>query len=340
MKAVKVTAFASANIAFIKYWGNRDASLRLPYNSSLSMNLSAATTTTTVQFDNHLPNDTVIIGGEEQHGPVRARVVAHLDRVRALAGSVARALVISQNSFPMGTGIASSASAFAALSLAATAAAGLNLSERELSALARLGSGSAARSVPGGFVEWIAGDSHETSYAYSIAPPEHWDLRDVVAIVSHIPKPVGSTDGHAAALTSPYFATRLALLPDRHARLKQAILERDLAVLGPLMEEEAISLHVIALTSHPPIYYWAPATLELMLAVRAWRGEGLPVYFTLDAGPNVHLICTAADAPIVEARVRAMAGVRDVLVNAPGGPATLISDQECVTRHVGCNSYA
>lgn len=326
MYSRKATAVASANIAFVKYWGNRDAALRLPCNGSLSMNLSAATTTTSVHFDDRFPNDTVIIGGEEQHGLAYARVVAHLDRVRTLAGINARAHVVSQNSFPMGTGIASSASAFAALSLAATAAAGLNLSERELSALARLGSGSAARSVPGGFIEWVAGDSHATSYAYSIAPPEHWDLRDVVAIVSHTPKQIGSTDGHAAALTSPYFATRLALLPDRHARIRQAILDRDLAVLGPLMEEEAISLHVIALTSRPPIYYWAPATLELIQAIRAWRGEGLPVYFTLDAGPNVHLICAAADAPTVEARVRAMDGVMDVLVNAPGGPATVMRD--------------
>ncbi len=322
----KATAVAHANIAFVKYWGNRDAGLRLPCNSSLSMNLSAATTTTTVHFDNQLPDDRVEIVGVEQHGPARARVVAHLDRVRALAGISTRACVRSHNSFPMGTGIASSASAFAALSLAATAAAGLSLGERELSALARLGSGSAARSVPGGFVEWTAGESHETSYAYSIAPPDHWDLRDVVAVVSHAPKQVGSTDGHAAALTSPYFPTRLALLPDRHARVRQAILERDLETLGPLIEEEAISLHVIALTSRPPIFYWLPATLELMQAVPAWRREGLPVYFTLDAGPNVHLICTAADAPAVEARLRAMAAVADVLINAPGGPASLVRD--------------
>lgn len=323
MYSGKATAVSCSNIAMIKYWGNRDASLRLPCNGSLSMNLSAATTTTTVLFDDQFSDDQVEIGGEEQSGPARARVVAHLDRVRSLAGISTRARVASRNSFPMGTGIASSASAFAALSLAATAAAGLNLNECELSALARLGSGSAARSVPGGFVEWVAGESHETSYAYSIAPPEHWDLRDVIAVVSHAPKPVGSTDGHAAAQSSPYFATRLSLIPERLARARRAVLERDLATLGPLMEEEAICLHVIALTSRPPIFYWTPATLELMLAVQAWRTEGLPVYFTLDAGPNVHLICEAANAAAVEARVRAMASVSDVLVNAPGGPARL-----------------
>ncbi|MBI3764764.1 MAG: diphosphomevalonate decarboxylase, partial [Chloroflexi bacterium] len=184
MQTRTATAVSCANIAFIKYWGNRDSDLRLPANSSLSMNLAGLETRTTVAFDSALPGDEVVIDGVPQSGPAKERVSKHLDHVRRLARLESPARVGSVNNFPIGTGIASSASAFAALTVAACAAAGLLLSERELSALARLGSGSAARSVPGGFVEWIAAERHEDSFAFSIAPPEHWALVDLVAVVS------------------------------------------------------------------------------------------------------------------------------------------------------------
>lgn len=326
MSIAKATAVAYSNIAFVKFWGKRDAALNLPYNDSLSMNLSAATTTTTVIFDDTLAEDVVIIDGREERGGRRERVVAHLDRVRQMADIEARARVVSRNSFPMATGIASSASAFAALSLAATRAAGLDLDEGELSRLARLGSGSACRSVPGGFTYWTAGTSHETSFARQIAPPEHWDLRDVIAVVSQAPKAVGSGAGHAAAETSLFFRARLVTLPQRLAEVKDALLARDLPTFGRAIEEEAISLHVIAMTSRPPIYYWMPATLRLIQAVQSWRAEGLEVYFTLDAGPNVHLICRAGDQTEVEKRLTAMEEVREVIVNQPAGGVRLLDE--------------
>jgi diphosphomevalonate decarboxylase len=193
LKSGKATAEAKSNIAFIKYWGNRDAALRIPLNNSISMNLDHATTTTTVAFAPALNGDEIVIGGASANTAQRARVSAHLDRVRALAQIETRARVASQNNFPMGAGIASSASAFAALSLSATRAAGLELPERALSILARQGSGSASRSIPGGFVEWLAGSESANSYAIQLAPPEFWDLRDVIAIVSTTEKEVGST---------------------------------------------------------------------------------------------------------------------------------------------------
>jgi diphosphomevalonate decarboxylase len=224
----------------------------------------------------------------------------------------------------MATGIASSASAYAALTLAAAAAAELSLTERELSALARLGSGSAARSVPGGFVEWHAADTDEGSYAESIAPPEHWDLRDLVAVVSRDPKPMSSTAGHAAAVGSPYYASRLLELPARTRLVKRAVLERDLAALGPAVEADAISLHVVAMTGRPPVLYWQPATVALLHQIRGWRSEGLAAYFTLDAGPNVHVLCEAPAAAEVEAALNSLDYVKSVLHNRPAGPATLL----------------
>jgi diphosphomevalonate decarboxylase len=326
MPIQKATAEAKSNIAFIKYWGNRDNALRIPLNDSLSMNLDHATTTTTVEFDARLNDDAVTIGGKEPGGAARARVIAHLDRVRALARIDTKARVQSQNNFPTGVGIASSASAFAALSLAATRAAGIELSERELSILARQGSGSASRSIPGGFVEWIAGDRSDDSYAISIAPASHWDLRDVIAIVSTEEKPVGSTEGHAASSTSPFLATRVQLLPARFHLARRAVLDRDLARLGPLIEADALELHFVAMTSRPPIFYWSPGMVRVIQAAQQWRADGLAVFFTLDAGPNVHLICEAKDAEEIAARARAMPEVQQVIANAPGGAARLVDE--------------
>ncbi len=317
------TATAPANIAFVKYWGNRDAELRLPLNSSLSMALSAATTTTTVAFHRTLARDVLVLNGRRITAAALERVERHLDGIRARARLEEHALVISENHFPTGTGLASSAAGFAALTMAATAAAGLRLDERALTVLARRGSGSAARSIPGGFVEWLAADRDADSYAHSIAPPEHWNLCDVVAIVSQEHKAVGSTDGHQAALASPYLPARLAEVEKRLPRVRRAILERDLASLGPELEAEAISLHVVAMTGRPSLLYWQPATLALLLQVRAWRDGGLNVFFTLDAGPNVHLICEGRDAGRVASLLAEMPQVTSVLSNAPGGPCQL-----------------
>ncbi len=324
MQSRKATAISCSNIAFIKYWGNRDAARRIPLNDSLSMNLRRATTTTTVEFDEQLTEDEVHIGDAPVREAARARVVAHLDRIRALARSATKARVDSQNTFPSSAGIASSASGFAALTIAATTAAGLKLSERELTMLARQASGSACRSIPTGFVEWVTSIDTTNSYAVSIAPPEHWDLHDVIAIVSTEEKQVGSTEGHSAALTSPFLQERLIALPIRLHRARRAILARDLALLGPAIEEDAIELHFIAMTSRPPIYYWAPAMVRVIQAVQRWRAEGLAVYFTLDAGPNVHLICEGKDAEQVASLSRQVADVQTVIDNAPGGAATTI----------------
>ena len=320
----KATAVANPNIAFVKYWGQVDTALNLPANPSLSMNLAALTTATTVEFRPGLPSDVVTINSEAASGQARARVSAHLDRVRALAGVEDRAWVSSRNDFPSGTGLASSASGFAALTLAATRAAGLDLDEVALSRLARLGSGSASRSVPAGFVLWT-GDSDESSFGRQVAPPEHWDLRDVVALVAYEHKAVGSHDGHRLAPTSPFYQARLAAVPDRLARVRHAIETRDLAALGAEMEADALAMHGVMLTSQPALLYWQPGTVAVLQAVRDWRAEGLGVWFTMDAGPNVHCFCEATDANEVEARLRNIPGVQDVIVSGPGAGVRLVA---------------
>lgn len=319
----KATAAANPNIAFVKYWGKADEALNLPANPSLSMNLGALTTVTTVEFRPGQPLDLVSIDGQPALGQALTRVVAHLDRVRAWAGVDHRATVSSRSDFPAGTGLASSASAFAALSLAATRAAGLYLDEAALSRLARLGSGSACRSVPAGFTLW-EGDTDETSFARQVAPPEHWQLRDVIAIVARQHKAVGSHDGHSLAPSSSLHAARVAAVPGFLRTIRAGILRRDLAAMGPAIEADARAMHGVMMTSHPSLLYWLPATVAVLKAVRAWREEGLDVYFTMDAGPNVHCFCQAAFAAEMEGRMQAVPGVQGVVVSGPGGGVRLV----------------
>lgn len=318
------TAVANSNIAFIKYWGNANDALRIPVNGSISMNLDGLFTRTTVSFQPSLALDELVINGHEVTGPALMRVSAILDIVRQAAGLTQRAEVISENNFPTGAGIASSAAAFAALAVAATQAAGLAWSERELSILARRGSGSACRSVPGGFVEWIPGTDSDDSYAISIAPPDHWDLVDCVAIISAGHKRTGSTEGHALAPTSPLQAARVADAPRRLDICRRAILARDFDALAAVVEHDSNMMHAVMMTSQPALFYWQPATLTVMDAVRTWRSQGLPVFYTIDAGPNVHVLTPGTHAAEVAQRLRALPGVGDVLSAKVGGPARLM----------------
>lgn len=322
------TARAHPNIAFIKYWGNADDHLRLPENSSLSMNLKGLYATTTVTWDSALQSDYLTLNGQEESGPARARVSRHLTALRERLGIEGYAQVESSNNFPMGAGIASSAAAFAALTVSAVEAAGLHLDERELTTLARLGSGSAARSVPAGFVEWHAAATHENSFAESISPPEFWDIVDIIAVVSGEHKAVGSQEGHRSAHTSDLQAARVAGAEQRLRRCKQAIRERDFATFAEVVEHDSNLMHAVMMTSRPPLFYWLPLTLTIMEAVRGWRQEGLQVCYTLDAGPNVHCICIRNEAERVSAGLRNLSDTMVLHVAEPGGAAVILPDSK------------
>lgn len=323
---MKATALAGANIALIKYWGNRDEELRLPMNGSIALTLDRLTTITTVDFGGDLRRDAIQLDGVEPHHEANARVVAHLDRIRRLAGEERAARVVSRSSFPSGVGLAASASGFAALTLAAASALGLELEERELTSLARLGSGSAARSMLGGFVEWVAGSRHEDSYAYQLASPDHWALCDCVAVVGETRKPVGSADGHRLAASSPLQAARVRQAESDLEPMRRAIQHRDLAQLGSLMERDALSMHAVMMTSNPSLLYWSPSTVAVMAAVRSWREEGLDTWFTVDAGPNVHVLVPEDQAEEAASRLRGIEGVQRVIQARSGEGARLSED--------------
>lgn len=317
------TALAHPNIAFIKYWGNRDNELRLPVNGSISMNLDGLFTKTTVSF-NSLKQDSLTINNTEIKGKGLDRVSYILDIVRKMANINEKAEVTSENNFPAGAGIASSAAAFAALALSASKAAGLNLSESELSKLARRGSGSASRSIPSGFVEWQMGTSEEDSFSFSLAPVDHWNLVDCIAVVSSAHKKTGSTEGHAIAGTSPLQDARVADTTRRLDICRNAILNKDFETFANIIEHDSDMMHSVMMTSNPPLMYWQSATVEIFHQVREWRASGLPVGYTVDAGANVHVLCLGDYAKEVEKKLRELNGVKDVLVAGVGGGAKVL----------------
>jgi diphosphomevalonate decarboxylase len=272
------------------------------------MNLSGCITTTTIEFSSDYEQDIVSEGFDKK------RIIAHIDRLRTLAGVGLRAKISTKNSFPASAGIASSASGFAALTVAASAALGLQLSEKELSVLSRLGSGSACRSIPpaGGFVKW------EDSFAYSLYPPEYWDLRDILVIVENSAKDVSSSVGHEAARTSPFFQKRLDALPERLIRCEQALKTKNFVLLGEVMEEDCLDMHHVMQTQSPPLFYWNEKTKQV---IRAIKKSELPAYFTIDAGPNIHLICEAKDEKQV---INILGNTYQIIVNKPARGAHII----------------
>lgn len=322
---MKATAIAPSNIAFIKYWGKKDEGLRIPANGSISMNLSNLTTVTTVEFSDKLSEDLIIINKQKQQDK-KNRVTEHLNRIRKIAGIKNFAKVVSLNNFPTSTGLSSSASGFAALTMAATTASCLALNQKELSILARLASGSACRSISDGFVEWLDGETNKLSYAVSIYPSDWWDIVDIVTIVSTDKKEVSTTEGQKFAFTSLFYPVRLANIKNKIIKLKNYLKERNFPKFGELVEAEALELHTIMLTSTPSLIYWFPATLNIMRLVRQWRKEGLPVYFTINTGQDIHLVCEKKNVDAVCGRLSKIESVRKIIINTPSEGARIIDN--------------
>ncbi|NOK08706.1 diphosphomevalonate decarboxylase [Corallococcus exercitus] len=325
---MKATVRAHPNIALVKYWGKRDDALILPHQSSLSLTLAPIHVTTTVEFG--APSDTVELHGHAAKGSERDRVLRLLDAVRVQAGrDLGPAKVVSRGDFPMAAGLASSAAGFAALAVAGRAAAGLPEDTRASSILARRGSGSACRSVQGGFCEWQRGEraDGEDSYALQRFDAGHWaDLRMVVAILDRGEKEVKSRDGMKNTVeTSPYYPAWVKDAEAEVPRARELIAKKDLEALGELCERNAWRMHSTSLAADPPLCYLNSSTLGLIQHLREQRKKGVPVWFTLDAGPNPVLLTDAAHEVAAEALARACGAV-DVVRCVPGGDATLLSE--------------
>lgn len=313
---MQAKVIAHSNIALAKYWGKLDSERNLTAVPSLSLTLDALRTTTHVQFDESLASDELVLDGRPSAGRPRERVTRLLDRVRELAGMQTRARVTTANDFPTAAGLASSASGFAALALAATRAAGLPLDLGGVSALARASSASAARSLFGGFAALRAG----AEQAERVAPGEHFPLVMLVALTATGPKDVGSTDGmQHTSRTSPYYPAWVEHAPRLFEQAHGAVLERDLPRLGEAMEQSTLMMHASMLAAAPGLLYWVPASLRVIHEVRALRARGTAAYFTMDAGPHVKVLTAPADAERVERALLDCDGVERV-VRCQAGP--------------------
>jgi len=326
----RATASAHPNIALAKYWGKRDFGHNLPAVPSLSVTLDGMCTTTTVTFDDALEHDEFLLAGAPAADGPTGRVVTMLDRVRAASGLRARARVESANDFPTAAGLASSASGFAALAVAAVRAAGLDWGAERTSDLARRSSASAARSLFGGFVELDAGPEHVPDEgallsARPVFPAEHLPLAVLVCVATEGAKAIGSTDGmRATATRSPYHAAWLADAPRVFRAMKTALDARDFPAVGELAEHSALAMHANAIAAG--LVYWTGVTIDVLAAVRALRARGVPVYATIDAGPHVKVLSRPEDAALAGTWMRAVPGVLRVIECAPGGGARVLGD--------------
>ncbi len=317
-------AIAHPNIALIKYWGNREQALRIPANGSISLTLGGLDNRMSVRFDGSLESDTLVINEAPAAPAMIERASKHLDLLRTMAQVTDRAELVSETNFPLGAGIASSAAAFAAITIAAASALQLELNPEELSRIARRGSGSAARSIQGGFVELLAGDSDKTSFAQQIAPEDHWPIVNLVVIVDDQVKHTGSSTGHSLAASSPLQESRVADAPRRLQACRYAILERDFPSLTQIVERDSDMMHAIMMTSEPPLHFWTGATLQVMAAVRDLREEGISVCYTIDAGPNVHCLCLPESERDVLQALTGYENASWTVLRAQAGPAARV----------------
>ena len=324
---MKATAVARANIALVKYWGNRDAALNLPASGSLSLTLAGLETRTTVTSGG-ATEDRLLINGQLV-GPVglaRARRV--MDAARALAQRPGEPMLVeSNNSFPTAAGLASSASGMAALATATAGALGLALPPEQLSVLARLGSGSACRSLFGGFVLWRPGQAADgaDSHGVQLAAADHWDLRVVVVVVADQPKPVSSADGMAhTAATSPYHPAWLQAADRDLAQAQAAIHGKDLHALGQVAERSCLRMHANMAGAEPPLIYLTARSWDVIEQVRRLQRRGVPAFFTADAGPNIKVFCEAGAEQEVASSMGKVSGVKQIIHARPGAGAELV----------------
>lgn len=325
------TAIAPSNIALLKYWGKRDAAMQWPANDSLSMTLSTCKTITTATATNE-GHDTFMFEGQSITSKTHPdhKIFRHIELVRKACGASRHITASSRNTFPSDCGIASSASGFAALTLASASAflqttkwdelSTKGLRRETLAHLARMGSGSAGRSLWGGLVLWTAGTSASEQRIEQIWSAEHWQLCDVIVVLSSTPKSMKSSDAHQAAWASPLYAPRLAAIPERFNRINRALADHNLENLGQEIEQEALDMHAVCMTGSPQVQYLTKASLDFLVWLRTERRFGrLPAWATIDAGPNIHLICLKRDCDNV---VRAVQN----------------SDFNCrvIVDHIGC----
>jgi len=323
-----VVARACSNVALVKYWGKRSGDLNLPYTGSISVTLDGLWTTVALTRRPRGEPDSIRSASADLSQ--RPELTSFMSLMRSIAPSPTPVQVEVDTNFPVAAGLASSASIFAALTCAVAAAFGIKASERELTLLARRGSGSAARSISGGFVEWFAGERSDggDSYAQPILAAESWPLGIVVAVTDSGPKRVSSRVGmqHVTA-TSPFFAAWLETHDGDLQAVRRAILASDLTEVGVTAEHNCLKMHAVTMAARPGLIYWNPVTLAVIERIRSLRDEGVEAYFTIDAGPQVKVLCQMDQRAHVADQLARIPGVQQTLLSQPGRPAEILESR-------------
>lgn len=321
---------AHTNIALIKYWGKRNDELFLPMNSSLSLTLDAFYTDTEVALDSDFTSDTFFLNDVKQDEKETEKITKFLNLFRNEVNIETKACVKSYNHVPTAAGLASSASAFSALAGAMNQASGLNLDPKTLSTYARRGSGSATRSIYGGFVEWYMGedDLSETSHAIPVDDAS-WDIGMIVIAVNTGRKKLSSRVGMKQTIaTSPFYSSWVETATSDLTKMKDAIKQKDFITLGEITESNGMKMHATMLGAFPPISYWEPDSVKAIQTVKEIRGMGIPCYVTMDAGPNVKVLCKASDMAKIEELLLKEFKREQIIPTTVGEGIKLLSDSE------------
>lgn len=321
---------AHTNIALIKYWGKRNDELFLPMNSSLSLTLDAFYTDTEVVLDSDFTSDTFFLNDVKQDEKETEKITKFLNLFRNEVNIKTKACVKSYNHVPTAAGLASSASAFSALAGAMNQASDLNLDPKTLSTYARRGSGSATRSIYGGFVEWYMGedDLSETSHAIPVDDAS-WDIGMIVIAVNTGRKKLSSRVGMKQTIaTSPFYSSWVETATSDLTKMKDAIKQKDFITLGEITESNGMKMHATMLGAFPPISYWEPDSVKAIQTVKEIRGMGIPCYVTMDAGPNVKVLCKASDMTKIEELLLKEFKREQIIPTTVGEGIKLLSDSE------------
>ncbi len=319
---MKATAIAQPNIALIKYWGKRDIERNLPAVGSISITLSDLFTQVSVELDENLRADSLTINGAIDAGRL-PRLQRCLDHV--IGEQRMRARIISQSNFPIAAGLASSASAFAAATVAAAGAAGLSLTVDDLARMAGRASGSAARSLFGGFTE--LSNSGDTINLKPLRDQYSWPLKVVVAITETGPKHTGSTEAmEISRTTSPFYGSWLEQQDGDLQVARVAVEKQDFAALAAIAEHNCLKMHSVMWASRPAIVFWNAATMRCMQTVRRLQDAGHNVFFTIDAGPQVKAVCMPEDFDAVREALAATEGVVEIMSSGLGSAARLVAN--------------
>lgn len=333
---MKSSAIAHSNIALIKYWGNwtkLSPDLNIPLNDSVSMTKYGCSentrlqTHTTIEFSEEFRENEAILNNCPLTGRDMERILKIINPLKKIKKIDYKFKMMSFNDFPTQAGLASSAAGFAALTIAAAKALNLEMTKEELSTFARLGSGSAARSIHGGFVYWHRGFSHETSYAEKICSPNDFNINAIIALIDEGRKVVSSDVGHELANTSIFNAARVKKSHEQAVEIKAAILDDDFKKVGIIAEKNCMFMHSVMMTSEPALFYWSPVTLKVIKKVLNLRkSENLDCFFTIDAGPNVHCLCRPENIEYIQKIFENIKGIEKTILVKPANDSYTTSE--------------